>query len=97
MTINICIKFDITSYIKTDRAKMKGKEMDRLFCETIRKYGWAISQNLYPSQTKKLKEALKEFEQNENVYIADSFVKLAFDMIVSDLMYYKERQIKTNE
>lgn len=71
--------------------------MDQLFYETIRKYGWAISQNLHPSQTKKLKEALKAFEQNEDVYIADSFVKLAFDMIVSDLMYYKERQVKTNE
>lgn len=70
--------------------------MDKLFYETIKKYGWAISQNLHPSQTKKLKEALRAFDQDEDVYIADNFVKLAFDMIVSDLMYQKERQVNKN-
>ena len=71
--------------------------MDSLFYETIKKYGWAISQNLHPSQTKRLKEALKEFEQNKDVYISDSFVKLVYDMIVADLLYQQERKCGRNE
>lgn len=71
--------------------------MDNLFYKTIKKYGWAISQNLHPSQTAKLKEALKRFDQDKKVYIEDSFVKLAFDMIVSDLMFQKESRVNTND
>lgn len=66
--------------------------MDKLFYNTIKKYGWAISQNLHPSQTKKLKEALRAFERTEEVYIPDSFVKVVFDMIVADIFFQRERQ-----
>lgn len=71
--------------------------MDKLFYETIKKYGWAISQNLHPSQTKRLKESLETFEQDGVAYIADSFVKLAFDMIVADLMFQKEKKVNAND
>lgn len=65
--------------------------MNKLFYETIKKYGLAISQNLHPSQTKRLKEGLIAFEKGEEVYFSDSYVGLAFDMIMSDLFYQKER------
>lgn len=71
--------------------------MDKLFYETIKKYGWAISQNLHPSQTKRLKEALQAFDLGEEVYIPDSFVKVVFDMIVSDLFFQREREVKQND
>ena len=67
------------------------KKMDSLFYETIKKYGWAISQNLHPSQTKKLKEALKAFEKSEEIYISDCFVKVVYDMIIADLLYQKQK------
>ncbi len=65
--------------------------MELDFYKTLQKYGWAISQNLHPSQTKKLNEALKTYNQQEDVYIADPFVKLVFDMIVADWLYQKGR------
>lgn len=65
--------------------------MELDFYKTLQKYGWAISQNLHPSQTKKLMEALNSFKREESVYIRAPFVKLVFDMIVSDLLYQKER------
>lgn len=68
--------------------------MDALFYSTIRKYGYAISQNLHPSQTKRLKEALKSFDMGEEPYIEDSFVRVVYDMIVSDLLYQKEGEHK---
>lgn len=68
--------------------------MDALFYEVIRKYGYAISQNLHPSQTKRLQEALKAYEQNEEVYIPDSFVKVVFDMIIADLLYQNVRKVQ---
>lgn len=61
--------------------------MNNLFYQTIQKYGLAISQNLHPSQTSKLKQALNLYEEGEEVYIADSYVRLAFEMIVSDYLY----------
>lgn len=64
--------------------------MDELFYSTIRKYGYAISQNLHPSQTKRLKEALKSFAMGEEPYIKDSFVQVVYDMIIADLLYQNE-------
>ena len=61
--------------------------MNKLFYETIKKYGWAICQNLHLSQTKILKDALRAYDNNEEVFIADSFVRVVFDMIIADLLY----------
>lgn len=71
--------------------------MNKLFYNTIKKYGFALIQNLHPSQSEKLKEALNAYEQKKPYSIKDPFVKLAFEMIVADLLWQEERQGKINE
>ena len=69
------------------------------FAATISKYSLAIGCMLHPSQVDALQYALdywREYEKLPN--IDDAFVKLAFLMIISDLIYQeKERKAKTND
>ena len=64
-----------------------------LLAQTIAKYSLAIGCCLYPSQVELLKDALAWYrEKNEIPEIEDAFTRLAFLMIVSDLIYQESEK-----
>lgn len=64
------------------------------FAETVDKYGIALCGILYPSQMEQLRKELEYFKKYRQIRnIEDSFTRLAFMMIVSDLLW-QERQGK---
>lgn len=64
-----------------------------LFAQTIAKYSLAIGGCLYPSQVELLKDALKWYRDNNEIpEIEDAFTRLAFLMIVSDLIYQENEK-----
>lgn len=64
------------------------------FAETVDKYGLALCGILYPSQMDQLRKELEYFRKYHQIRnIEDSFTRLAFMMIVSDLLW-QERQGK---
>ena len=64
-----------------------------LFAQIVAKYSLAIGGCLYPSQVELLKDALKWYrDNNEMPEIEDAFTRLAFLMIVSDLIYQKNEK-----
>ena len=69
------------------------KEEAEFFAQVIAKYSLAISGCLYPSQVELLKDALKWYrDKNEIPQIEDAFTRLAFMMIVSDMIYQKNEK-----
>ena len=64
-----------------------------MLAEIIAKYSLAIGCCLYPSQVDSLKDALCYWKKYEAMpEIEDAFTRLAFLMIVSDLIYTKREQ-----
>lgn len=64
------------------------------FAGTVDKYGVALCGILYPSQMEQLRKELEYFKKYRQIRnIEDSFTRLAFMMIVSDLLW-QERQGK---
>lgn len=64
-----------------------------LFAKTISKYSLAIGCCLYPSQVELLHDALKYYRDNNKLpEIDDAFTRLAFLMIVSDLIYQEKEK-----
>ena len=64
-----------------------------LFAQIISKYSLAIGCCLYPSQVALLKDALAYWREYEEVpEIEDAFTRLAFLMIVSDLIYQEQEK-----
>lgn len=64
---------------------MTKKDDNSLFLQTVRKYAPALCTCLYPSQTRDLKAALKDYQLGYDPYIKDPFVNLAYEMIISDI------------
>lgn len=72
------------------------KEKAAALAEVTEKYSFAICFMLYPTQTERLYSHLDYYMKYDNIpKIDDSFVRLAFMMIVSDLMW-QERQERKN-
>lgn len=69
---------------------MDKKENDTLFLKTVRKYAPALCLCLYPSQTKDLKTALKDYQLGYEPYIKDPFVNLAYSMIIADYEWERD-------
>lgn len=66
--------------------------MDERFYETVNKYGTAFML-LYPKQSALLKRALEHFfHTGENIKIKDPFVRLAYEMVVCDYYWQKQRE-----
>ncbi len=71
---------------------MKKSEAEK-FAQTIAKYSLAIGGCLYPSQVELLKDALKWYrDKGELPKVEDAFTRLAFLMIVSDLIYQEKEK-----
>lgn len=70
----------------------------KFFAEIVDKYGIALSSCLYPSQIETLHNALEYWRVNEELpYIDDSFTRLAFLMVVSDLLYHERKEQRHRE
>ena len=75
---------------------MTKAEAERL-SQTIEKYSLALGCCLYPSQVEALHNALEYWRTNKKMpVLEDAFTKLAFLMIISDLMY-QERKVNGGE
>ena len=71
---------------------MVNKEEAVLFSRTLAKYGLALC-SLHPSQMNELQDSLSYFRKTTKIPdIGDSFTRLAFMMIVSDLIWQEEQQ-----
>lgn len=68
------------------------REEAELFAKIVSKYSLAIGCCLYPSQVNCLIESLCYWREHEEMpEIEDAFTRLAFLMIISDLLY-EERE-----
>lgn len=68
------------------------KEDAKLLANTIEKYGIALCGTLYPSQIEQLHRAVMIYQRSGRIQkIEDSFVNLAFQMIVADLIWQEKQ------
>ena len=71
---------------------MVNKEEAVLFSRIFAKYGLALC-SLHPSQIKELQDSLSYYRKTMKIPdIGDSFTRLAFMMIVADLIWQEEQQ-----
>ncbi len=66
------------------------------YSKTLEKYGIALCGLLYPSQNETLIKALAFYKKSAQIpHIEDSFTKLAFAMIVADLIWQEKQKGET--
>lgn len=69
--------------------------MENLYFKIFDKYGAALAANLYPTQIQVLQGALEIYaDSGEIKHIEDSFTRLAFTMILCDLIFEKKKKGK---
>lgn len=64
---------------------------ETLFDKVQRKYGEVLDNCLYASQIELLEMAIEALEKGVLVNIRDAFTRLAFELIVRDLMHEKRK------
>lgn len=68
-----------------------------LFEHVYEKYGLIIGKRLWCSQIEELQRACDTAEKGEKPVLSDPFVKLVFEMAISDLIWQKRMEGEEDE